>query len=330
MRQPRGNELTAPSLAGYASRLMARWASVYRHASISPVLYDEHLSAQLARPVWLKAEHLQPGGSYKIRPAAYSLDSLSPSQRARGAVAASGGNFAVSVALAAKAEGIPLTLVMPRESFEEKQHLLQGVEVLFGDTPGYDAAEEKAKQLAARAERAFLSPTEGEDVYHANATITHEIIEQLPGVSSIVAAVGGGGLCIGLSQAAAPLGVKVIGASPAAANAMQRSLRAQRAFLQHEGEATWAEPLSGGVPQQNYERAKFLFGVELVSEAELKDAMRLLYQRAGLLVEAAGAVAYALVASGRAKLPPAGDVAIVLSGGNLSEARRRWVSEATQ
>ena len=245
-----------------------------------------------------------------------------------GAIAASGGNFAISVALVAKAEGTPLTLIMPRESYEEKQHLLQGVEVLFGDTPGYDAAEEKAKRLAAQTQRPFLSPTEGEAVYRGNATIAHELIEQLPRLSGIVAAVGGGGLCLGLSQAAAPLGITVLGASPAAANAMQLSLQTQRAFLQHEGAPTWAEPLSGGVPLQNYERARLLFGVSLVSEAEIKDAMRLLYQRFGFFVEAAGAVAYALVASGRAKLPPAGDLAIILSGGNLSEARRRWVSEA--
>jgi threonine dehydratase len=328
MRQTmRSQEPTESNLLRYVSRLKTRWAPVYRYASISPVLYDEHLSQALARDIWIKAEHLQPGGSYKIRPAAYSLASLSPAQKERGVIAASGGNFAISAALVAKAEGIPLTLVMPRESYEEKRHLLQSAEILFGDTPGYDAAEEKAKHLSVQLQKPFLSPTEGSGVYSGNATITHELIEQLPGLSAIVAAVGGGGLCIGLSQAAAPVGVEVLGASPALANAMQLSLQQQQAALQHHGETTWAEPLSGGVPQQNYERAKFLFGVSLVSEAELKNAMRLLYQRFGFFIEAAGAAAYALVASGRAILPPEGEVAIVLSGGNLSEERRSWVSE---
>jgi threonine dehydratase len=321
-------ELTEPSLSWYASRLKARWAPVYRHALISPVLYDEHLSEKLGRDIWLKAEQLQPGGSYKIRPAAFSLASLSPAQKERGAIAVSGGNFAVSVALAAKGEGIPLTLVMPKESFEEKKHLLEGTEVLFGDAPGYDAAEEKAKRLSVQRQKPFLSPTEGFEVYQGNSTIAHELIEQLPKLSGICAAVGGGGLCLGLSLAAAPLGIQVIGASPQAANAMQLSLQEKRAILQHEGDPTWAEPLSGGVPLQNYERAQFLFGVSLVSEEEMKEAMRLLYQRHGYFIEAAGAVAYALVASGRAKLPDEGDIAIVLSGGNLSPTRKQWVVDS--
>jgi threonine dehydratase len=318
------------SLARYTQRLQERASPVYRHAVISELTFDERLSQQLGRSVWLKAEHQQPGGSYKIRPAAASLASLSPAQRARGVIAASGGNFAVSVALAATREGIPLTLVMPEDAYIEKQRFLPthpDLQVLFGDAPGYDSAEEKAKQLSLEQSRPFLSPTEGESVYLGNATIALELIEQAPNLSAIVAGVGGGGLCLGLSWVASPLGISVIGASPAAASAMHQSLLQRRAVLQYDGEETWAEPLSGGVPQQNFERAQRAFTVSLVSEDEVRQAMRDLYQSHSFFIEAAGAVAYALVSSGRAPLPNNGDIAIVLSGGNLSEERKRWVQE---
>jgi threonine dehydratase len=312
----------------FCERLRSRVSPVYQHAVVSEVVPAARLSRALGRGVWLKTEHLQPGGSYKIRPAATSLAALSDSQKKRGVIAASGGNFAISIARAARTEGIPLLLVMPEESYHEKRQFLEGAEVLFGDAPGYDAAEEKAKLLSARQDRPFLSPTEGESVYLGNASVALELIEQIPSLGAIVAGVGGGGLCIGLSWAASLAGVSVLGASPVAASAMYHSLQEGSARLQFDGGDTWAEPLSGGVPAQNFERARHQFGVSLVTEDQIKAAMRDLYHEHHFFVEAAGAVAYALVASGQAPLPKDGDVAIVLSGGNLSGERRDWVTSS--
>src|SRR5262249_18607046 len=145
-------------------------------------------------------EHLQRGGSYKIRPASFSLVALDPAVRRAGVIAASGGNFAVSLALAASELGVRATLVVPPEGFEEKRHLLSGAEVIVNDRPGYDAAEERAKALAKESGRAFLSPTEGEAVYSGNAQIAEEILASAPVVSAICAPVGGGGLAIGLAR----------------------------------------------------------------------------------------------------------------------------------
>lgn len=304
-----------------ASREAARRA-VDALALKTPLLLDAALSARLQRPVWLKLEQLQPGGSYKIRPAAASLGALSPEARARGVVAASGGNFGVSLALAARALGVRARIVMPAESIAEKQRQLAGAEVLPGPAPGYDAAEDLARQIAHEEGIPFLSPTEGEAVYLGSSTIAEEILAEQPATSLLIASVGGGGLALGLAEAAAPRGAKVLGVSPEAANAMALSLREGRAYLRHDSGETWAEPLMGGVPEENFQRARrTLDGVLSVPEEDIRAAARALYRERGLWVEPAGAVPYALARFGR--LPGDGPVVLVLSGGNLSIERQR-------
>src|SRR5690349_23992036 len=182
--------------------------------SPTPMLYSRVLSDQMAGPVYLKCENLQRAGSYKVRGAYTRIARLSDAERAHGVVAASAGNHAQGVALAAGLLGIPATVFMPEGAPLPKVTATKG----YGATIEYagntvDDGLVAARAFANRTGAVLIHPFDHRDVIAGQGTVGLEIVDQCPDVTTIVAAVGGGGLISGVSVAVKALRpeVRVVG-----------------------------------------------------------------------------------------------------------------------
>ena len=224
--------------AAYVQRVLR--ARVYDVAIESPLEAAPNLSKRLDNQVWLKREDLQPVFSFKLRGAFNKMASLTPADLARGVIAASAGNHAQGVALAAQTLGCRAVIVMPVTTPEMKVRAVaaRGAEVvLHGDT--YDAAYEQARRLEAERGYTFIHPFDDPDVIAGQGTIALELVRQCSAPPDVVyVAVGGGGLIAGVASFLKSVWpqVEVVGVEPTDADAMTRSLeRGQRVRLDQVG-----------------------------------------------------------------------------------------------
>jgi threonine dehydratase len=286
---------------------------------ITPLEPNRPLSAMLGGPVWLKCEQLQRAGSFKIRGAYLRLSRLSEEERARGVVAASAGNHAQGVALAADMLGISVTVFMPTGAPLPKIAATKGygAKVEFaGET--VDDALAAAEAFAERTGAILIHPFDHLDVIAGQGTIGLEILEQCPDVRTIIAGIGGGGLISGIAAAAkgADPSIRVIGVQAAGAAAMPTSLKAGRP-VRLASCTTIADGIAVGRPGDltfNHVSA-LVDDIVTVTDEDISRAMVMLMERAKLVVEPAGAVAVSALMSGlvAAETP----AVAVLSGGNI-------------
>jgi threonine dehydratase len=190
---------------------------------------SDYLSEQTGNQVYLKPENMQLTGAYKIRGAYYKTSTLSPEERAKGLITASAGNHAQGVAYAAKAFGVPATIVMPTTTplMKVNRTKAYGAEVILkGDV--FDEASEYALELAQKRGMTFVHPFDDLDVATGQGSIAMEIFKELPTVDIILVPIGGGGLATGVSALAKFLNpnITVIGVEPAGAACMKASLEA--------------------------------------------------------------------------------------------------------
>ncbi|MBO5521001.1 MAG: threonine ammonia-lyase [Eubacterium sp.] len=200
---------------------------VRRVTADTKLVYSEHFSSITGNRIWLKPENMQVTGAYKIRGAYYKISTMSEEERMKGLITASAGNHAQGVAYAAKAYGVPATIVMPTTTpliKVERTRSYGASVVLHGDV--YDDACEKALQLAEEEGYTFIHPFDDLTVATGQGTIAMEIVKELPLVDYILVPVGGGGLAAGISTLTKLLNpkIKVIGVEPAGANCLQVSL----------------------------------------------------------------------------------------------------------
>jgi len=196
-----------------------------------PVHSARWLSDLVGGPAFLATENLQRAGSFKIRGAYNRLSQLTDAERAVGVVAASAGNHAQGVALAAGMLGIHATIFMPRSASMPKVIATQdyGAEVRFHGAT-LDEAIAEARQFAEQTGALFISPFDHADIVAGQGTLGLEIIEQIADLDAVVVAIGGGGLMAGLSTAvkAVKPGIRVIGVEPEGSPTLAASLAAKR------------------------------------------------------------------------------------------------------
>lgn len=286
----------------------------------TPMLRSQTLSNRVGAPVYLKCENLQKTGAFKVRGALHRLLQLSDEQRARGVATISAGNHAQALAWAATAAGVRCLVVMPESASPTKIRASReyGAEViLHGDAK---AAFTKVFELSEERGMTFVHPFDDEEVVAGHGSCGLEIVDQLPGVHTIVVPVGGGGLssAIATSVAAAKPGVAVWGVEPEGAPSMHRSLQAGEA-IHLESVSTVADglapPMAGVL---NHELlAAHARGVVLVSDHQIIRALRFIVERTKLLVEPSGAAAVAALLEGHIPVGPEQPVVAVLSGGNV-------------
>ncbi len=285
----------------------------------TPMQRSRALSDFCAADVYLKCENLQRAGSFKIRGAYTRMSRLSEQEKARGVVAASAGNHAQGVALAAQKLGIAAKVYMPVGAPLPKLDATRGygAEVeLHGQT--LDEALVEAHAYAAATGAILIHPFDHADIVAGQGTCGLEILEQCPDVRTIIVSTGGGGLVSGIAVAVKALRpeVRIIGVQAEQAAAYPMSLAAGRPVAL-ESMQTMADGIAVGVPGPvPFEVVSSLVDeMHVVSEASLSRAVVYLMERAKLVAEPAGAAAVARLLA--PDLHVDGPVVAVLSGGNI-------------
>ena len=285
----------------------------------TPIEESRWLSAVAGGPVLLKCENLQRTGSFKIRGAYVRMCHLSAEERATGVVAASAGNHAQGVALAAQLLGIKATVFMPHGAPipKEKATRSYGAEVVFeGHT--VDESLLRAKAFADETGAVLIHPFDHVDVVAGQGSCGLEILEQAPEVRTILVPTGGGGLVAGVATAVKALrpDVRVVAVQAEGAAAYPASL-AEGHPVALRAMSTMADGIAVGRPGDVPFRAirEYVDDVVTVSEESLSTALLMLLERAKLLVEPAGAAAVAALMDhpDRFETP----AVAVLSGGNV-------------
>ncbi len=288
-------------------------------ARVTPMQTSRHLSGTAGTPVHLKCENLQRTGSFKLRGAYVRIAGLSPVERAAGVVAASAGNHAQGVALAASLLGVRSTVFMPVAAPLPKVAATReyGAEVRLHGA-NVDQALRAAREYAEDTGAVFIHPFDHWDVITGQATVGLEVLEQCSEVRTVLVGTGGGGLLAGVAIAIKALrpDVRVIGVQAAAAAAYPLSLAAGRPVAL-ERFATMADGIMVGRPGDiPFEVVEALAdGVLTVSEDALSRALLVGLERLKLVVEPAGAAPIAALMAEPGRFE--GPVVAVLSGGNI-------------
>jgi threonine dehydratase len=287
----------------------------------TPVLEAGELSRRVGAPVVLKAECLQLTGSFKVRGAFHIMERLTREDLQRGVVAASAGNHAQAVCLAASRLGVSADIFMPAEAPLAKIAAVRryGGEVHLVPA-SYDEAAEDALRFSERHDRALVPPFDSVDVIAGQGTVGLEIAEQAPDTRLVVVPLGGGSLAAGTAIAiksrlpdARVIGVQAEACAPYLDSlAAHRPIGARSAYTICDGIAV-KRPGQITLPLVD----RYLDGVVTVSDDEVAEAMVLLLERSKLVVEGAGAVGVAALNTGKIKPPTTGQTCVVLSGGNV-------------
>lgn len=310
---------TIPTLAEFEDATAQLRGVVQR----TPLEYSQHLSDLLGVPVRLKLENLQRTGSFKVRGAAFRLSRLSAEERSRGVVAASAGNHAQGVALAAQELGIAATIFMPLGVPVPKLLATRGYGadvVLEGETVAVPLR--LAAEFAQRTGAALIHPFDHRDIVVGQGTLGLEIVEQMDDVETILVGIGGGGLIAGVAAAAkaraaaAGRTVRIIGVQAENAAPYPLSLRAG-----HPIEIETRPTIADGIHVARPGDVPFAVIRDLVDEVvtvtddDIARAILVLIERAKVVAEPAGAVGVAAILAG--KVTASGPTAVVVSGGNI-------------
>ncbi|WZH35920.1 MAG: threonine ammonia-lyase [Microbacterium enclense] len=308
-----------PTLAEFEDAAQALRGIITR----TPLDESLHLTELLGVPVNLKLENLQRTGSFKIRGATYRLSRLTAEERARGVVAASAGNHAQGVALAAQQLGIPATIFMPLGVPLPKLLATRGYGaevILEGET--VETPLRLAAEFAERTGAVLIHPFDHRDIIVGQGTLGLELVEDMPDLDTIIVGIGGGGLAAGVAAAvkarAAAEGrrVRIIGVQAHNSAAYPSSLAAGYP-MQVETTPTIADGIAvarpGDLPFELIR--EYIDEVVTVTEDDIARALLVLLERAKQVVEPAGAVGVAAILAG--KVQATGPTVTILSGGNI-------------
>ena len=306
---------------------MAAMERIRPHLAPTPLRYSPAASEMVGAEVYLKHEHHLPTGAFKVRGGVNLISQLSPAERNAGVIAASTGNHGQSVAFAARLFGVKAIVCAPENANPAKVEAMRelGAEVkLVGAS--YDVARLACERLAASKGYRYIHSGDEPLLIAGVGTHTLEILGEQSKIDTIIVPIGGGsgaaGACI-VAKAIDP-SIQVIGVQSKAAPAAYQSWREGR--LVEAPSSTWAEGLATGtafdLPQRILRR--LLDDFVLVSDEDIKTAVRTLVARTRTVVEGAGAAPLAAALALKDRL--AGRrVALILSGGNISVAQLRTV-----
>lgn len=290
----------------------------------TPVLRSRTLDARVGAEVLLKCENFQRVGAFKFRGAYNAASRLTPEQLSRGIAAYSSGNHAQAVALAARELGSTAVIVMPEDAPRSKRAATAGygAEIVTYDRYTGDRVT-LAEGLAAERGLALIPPYDHPHVIAGQGTAALELLEEEGELGALLAPVGGGGLIAGSATAAKALypGIRIVGIEPEAGDDTKRSLEAGR-------RVTIPVPRTIADGQALHTPGELTFSVNrrlvdaiaLVSDDEIRDAMRFAFEHLKIVVEPSGATPLAALLSGRVPDLPQ-RVGVIVSGGNVDADR---------
>ncbi|MDX1664082.1 MAG: hydroxyectoine utilization dehydratase EutB [Candidatus Promineifilaceae bacterium] len=293
----------------------------------TPLLASSALSKQVGASVYLKLETLQPTGAFKVRGAANKILGLAPEARARGVVTVSTGNHGRAVAHVARESEIDAVVCISERVPANKIAALRdlGPELVIHGH-GQDDAAVRAEALRRERGLEMVHPFDDPQIIAGQGTLGLEIAEALPAVDTVVVPLSGGGLISGVALALKAISpaIRVVGVSMERGAVMYESLQAGRPLELRE-EETLADSLLGGIGLDNRYTfqlvQQYVDDVILVSEEQIAAAMAFLLFEERLVVEGAGAVGVAALLAGAVDGRPGQNIAVVLSGGNVSVPR---------
>ncbi|HEX3975296.1 MAG TPA: threonine ammonia-lyase [Solirubrobacteraceae bacterium] len=314
------DEVAARIAAGESSAAAQVVSTLARH---TPVLSSRSLSERCGGRLLLKAENLQRTGSFKLRGAVHKISRLTD---VPGVVAGSAGNHGQSLAYAARAQGIPCEVFMPREAPVAKVAAVEafgGIVHLEGDS--VDACVAAARARAEETGAGFVHPFDDPDIILGQSTLGLELLEDVPDLEQVVVPVGGGGLISGIAgvvknRRAGGDRVRIVGVQVDACAPFPESLKGS-APITFSARATIADGIAikrpGDITLPLVQR--WVDDMVVVSEEDIADAMVWLLERSKLVVEGGGAAGVAALLAGKVAggTPSGGATVIVLSGGNV-------------
>jgi len=290
----------------------------------TPVIRSRTLDAAVGAEVFIKAENLQRVGAFKFRGAYNAISRLTPQQLERGIAAYSSGNHAQAVALAARELGSTAVIVMPADTPRSKLDAVAGygAEIVTYDRYTGDR-EAIGAQLAAERGLELIPPYEHEHVIAGQGTAALELIEDAGELDALVVPVGGGGLMAGSATAAKGLlpDIRMVGVEPEAGDDTKRSLQAgERVSIGVP--RTIADGQAASIPgEMTFDiNRRLVDEIVLVSDDEIRDALRFAVDRLKLVMEPSGATGIAALLTGKLQPAPA-RIGVIVSGGNVGAAR---------
>lgn len=290
----------------------------------TPVLRSRTLDTLVGAQVFLKCENFQRIGAFKFRGAYNTASRLSPEQLAKGIAAYSSGNHAQAVALAARELGTTAVILMPEDTPQSKMDATAGYGAEIVTYDRYTGNREAiGEALAADRGLALIPPYEHPQVIAGQGTAALELIEETGELDALVTPVGGGGLMAGSATAAKGLhsGIRMIGIEPEAGDDTKRSLEAGRR-VSIPVPRTIADGQAADIPGELTfsVNQRLVDDIFLVTDDEIRDAMRFAFERLKIIVEPSGATPLAALLAGRVdRLPPR--VGVIISGGNIDVRR---------
>ena len=296
------------------------------YAHRTPVLTCASLDERVGAQVFMKCENLQKVGAFKFRGACNAVFSLTDEEAARGVATHSSGNHAQALALAARIRGIPAYIVMPENAPAVKKAAVAGYggQITFCEQT-LQARESTLAQVVGETGATVVHPYNNFHVIAGQGTATLELLEEVPDLDVVIAPVGGGGLLSGTSIAAKGIspGIRVIAAEPEMADDDYCSLQSGH-IIPSENPRTVADglltslcDLTFSIIQENVEQ------IVTVSETAILESMKLIWERAKIIIEPSAAVPVGLLWERKIDLSGL-RVGAILSGGNVDLERLPW------
>ena len=288
----------------------------------TPLVYSPELSAASGVSIWLKLETLQPTGSFKVRGAFNRFLSLSPAERSAGVIAFSTGNHGLAVAYAAGRQAVKAVVCL---STHVPAYRVKMIESLGAEAVVHGSSQDEAEELCHRLQRERglvpVAPFDDPDIIAGQGTIGLELLEELPGLDTVLVPVSGGGLASGIAIAlkSSHPNLRIVGVSARNAPVMHESVIQGKPVLMEERD-TLADSLLGGIGKDNRYTLRLVRelvdGHIVVDEEEIAAAMAFALRHHGLVVEGGGAVGIAALRA--RKVGQCGNnVAVVVSGRNV-------------
>ena len=298
----------------------------------TPLTFSSTLSERTGAHVFLKLENRQHTGSFKLRGATNKLLSLTAQERARGVVTASSGNHGLAVAHAAAELAMSATIYLPEDASPRKLEKLRAFPVELHRVPGDALAAETSARLAAQARgQPYVSPYNDPHIIAGQGTIAVELLRQEPLLDAVFVTVGGGGLMAGIASYLKRAGsaARTVGCQPERSAVMLASIRAGRIVEEENSLHTLSDGSAGGIEENavTFDLCRNYVDRWLtVSEEEIAQAMRLVYDDTRERIEGAAGVAVAgLLQQG--KRLAGRRLAVVICGGNVDRETWQQVTE---
>lgn len=286
----------------------------------TPLLRFPALDKYLNCQVYIKAENLQYTGSFKLRGASNKLLSLTDEEKEAGVVSASSGNHAQGVASSAQLLGIKATIVMPVDCNPVKAKNVKefGAELILHGKLSSERSN-KAKEIAKKDNKTEVHPYADDYVKAGQGTIALEILEDEPDMDAIIVPIGGGGLISGISTSAKAIkpNIRIIGVEPQGANRYSESLKADRPVSLEEVNTIADGTRTDSADPDNFEIIKkYVDGIVTATDRDIRDAMKLLVEKAKIVVEPSSALVIAAASRKSFQVKNDDKVCFVISGGN--------------